>query len=127
MPSARQRHRKSLFPFSTAHQVMLAVLRGYSFAVWSGDGVLQATLLAAVAGRLKLLYVTPECLAMSWVADRLRFLHISLACIDEAHHASERSPTCRPGCLQLPQRLARCAPGAVKCAHHMPHTAMSGR
>lgn len=77
---------------------------------------LQATLQAAAAGRLKLLYVTPECLAMSWVADKLHGLHISLACVDEAHHASERSPTCRPGCLQLPQRLARCAPDAVKYA-----------
>lgn len=75
---------------------------------------LQATLRAAVAGRLKLLYVTPECLAMSWVADKLQGVHISLACVDEAHHASERSPTCRPGCLQLPQRLARCAPTAVR-------------
>eukprot|EP00892_Ulva_mutabilis_P003964 jgi/Ulvmu1/193/UM001_0197.1 len=73
-----------------------------------------ATLQAAVTGRLKLLYVTPECLAMSWVADKLQDVHISLACVDEAHHASERSPTCRPGCLQLPQRLAHCAPTAIR-------------
>lgn len=128
LPSVRYQHcRTSLLPFS-AHHMKWTVLAGCTCAVCAqAMPLLQATLQAAVAGRLKLLYVTPECLAMSWVADRLNGLHISLACVDEAHHASERSPTCRPGCLQLPQRLARCAPGAVKCALRTPHVTTFGR
>ena len=75
---------------------------------------MQACLEAAVAGRLKMLFVTPECLAMTWVQERLRSVRVSLVCIDEAHYASETSACCRPGCLRIPQHLALVAPDAVK-------------
>jgi superfamily II DNA helicase RecQ len=75
----------------------------------------QATLEAAAAGRLKLLFVTPECLAMSWVQEALACVRVSLACIDEAHYASETSASCRSGCLRIPQLLQRLAPAAVRC------------
>jgi superfamily II DNA helicase RecQ len=76
----------------------------------------QATLEAAVASRLKVLFVTPECLAMTWVSQRLAPLHISLVCIDEAHYVSETSANCRPGCTRVPHLLAQVAPAAVRCA-----------
>lgn len=81
---------------------------------------MQATLDAAVAGRLKLLFVTPECLAMSWVQERLAGLAVSLICVDEAHYASETSANCRAGCLRIPQLIARVAPAATRCAHTYP-------
>ena len=74
----------------------------------------QATLAAAEAGRLKLLYITPECLATSWVADRLCSTHISLVCVDEAHVASSMSPSCRAGCLRLPTLVSSIAPHAAR-------------
>lgn len=78
--------------------------------------MLQATLAAAEAGRLKLLYITPECLATSWVADRLCNTHISLVCVDEAHVASAMSPSCRAGCLRLPTLVPSLAPDAARYA-----------
>jgi hypothetical protein len=81
-----------------------------------GDGVhiVQATLEAAVAGRLKVLYVTPECLAMSWVQRRLIGVNVSLVCIDEAHYASVTCANCRPGYLRLAKLLSQLAPSATR-------------
>jgi superfamily II DNA helicase RecQ len=74
----------------------------------------QATLEAAVAGRLKILYVTPECLAMSWVQRQLIGVNVSLVCIDEAHYASETCANCRPGYLRLAKLLSQLAPSATR-------------
>jgi superfamily II DNA helicase RecQ len=74
----------------------------------------QATLDAAVAGRLKVLYVTPECLATSWVQSRLSAIAVSLVCIDEAHYASVTSANCRPGYLRLTKLISHLAPMATR-------------
>lgn len=80
----------------------------------------QATLEAAVAGRLKMLFVTPECLSTSWVSAQVSKLDVSLVCVDEAHYASESGASCRAGCAQLPELLQAVAPTARKCAQLLP-------
>lgn len=73
-------------------------------------GDLQARLVRAMRGELKLLYVAPERLMTGDLARRLRSTSLSLLAVDEAHCISEWGHDFRPSYLRLAQ--ARAAIGA---------------
>ncbi|CAN5128665.1 hypothetical protein BH23GEM2_BH23GEM2_04690 [soil metagenome] len=73
-------------------------------------GELQARLMRAIRGELKLLYVAPERLVTGDLARRLRSTSLSLLAVDEAHCISEWGHDFRPSYLRLAQ--ARAAIGA---------------
>lgn len=73
-------------------------------------GELQARLMRAMRGELKLLYVAPERLMTGDLARRLRSTRLALLAVDEAHCISEWGHDFRPSYLRLAQ--ARAAIGA---------------
>lgn len=73
-------------------------------------GELQARLMRAASGQLKLLYVAPERLMTGDLARRLRSTRLALLAVDEAHCISEWGHDFRPSYLRLAQ--ARAAIGA---------------
>jgi ATP-dependent DNA helicase RecQ len=73
-------------------------------------GELQARLMRAMRGELRLLYVAPERLMMGDLTRRLRSAEVSLLAIDEAHCISEWGHDFRPSYLRLAE--ARAALGA---------------
>jgi ATP-dependent DNA helicase RecQ len=66
-------------------------------------GELQARLMRAMRGELKLLYVAPERLMTGDLARRLRSISLALLAVDEAHCISEWGHDFRPSYLRLAQ------------------------